>query len=203
MKVSIWNRIMRAAKNQKNRRMLQNREFSMVANNCNGAFICHDLGLRYHSPFVNLWMLPGDYLKLLKDLEGYLNSELTFTEEAGIEYPVGVLRDVKIYFQHYKSEEEAREKWKQRLARMNYDNLFVLLTESDGCTYEMLQEFDKLPYCNKAALVHKPYPELKSAFHLTGYEDRGSVGECYHYKGPYTGEKIYDAFDYVSWLNGM
>jgi len=195
------NRFFRIPFNLKNRAKLRRRSVSLIANNCIGGFICHDLGLQFKSPFVNLWMRSDDYLKLLCDLEGYLGAELNFIKEEHIDYPVGLLRDVKIYFQHYATEEEARQKWNQRLARVDFENLYVLFVEIEGTSYENLAAFDQLPFPNKAMLTHRPYSEFQNAFPVPGYEESGYVGPCYHYRNGLTGMREYDAFDYVSWIN--
>jgi uncharacterized protein (DUF1919 family) len=195
------NRILAVPLNFKRRKQLKNKSFSLVANNCVGTFICHDLGLQYKSPFVNLWMTPGDYIKLLSDFEGYMNTDLIFTDQKDVDYPVGILKDVKIYFQHYATDAEAYEKWNQRLKRLNYENLFVLFVEIAGSTYEDLLSFDRLPFQNKIALTHKVYPEIQSSVCIRGYEELGYVGKCYHYKNKHTGLRKYDDFDYVRWFD--
>lgn len=195
------NRIRRYRLNLDKKRNLKNSDFSLIANNCNGAFMCHDLGLRFNSPFVNLWLPAKDYIKLLGDLEGYLSSELEFVKDETVSYPVGKLRDVTIYFQHYKTEEEARQKWAQRLSRLNMDNLFVLMTETVDCTYDELAAFAAMPFRNKAALTHKSYPEFPFAVPLSEYRDLGYVGKCYRYVSRFSGVRFYDEFDYVGWFN--
>lgn len=52
------NRLLRKAVNWKNQKRLKNRDFSLLSSNCNGVFILHDLGLRFNSPTVNLWITP-------------------------------------------------------------------------------------------------------------------------------------------------
>lgn len=199
--MSIINNLLRKKVNEKNRELLKNKDFSVIASNCNGAFILHDLGLRFNSPFVNLWLKPTDFIKYLKNIEHYMNSELTFIQEEGITYPVGLLDDVKIYFQHYKTEEEAKDKWRERSNRINMDNLFIIFTDRDGCTEEHLREFDNLPYKNKVVFTHKPYLDIKSAVYIKGFEKEETVGMCFAFKNKFTGKKYYDQFDYVSWFN--
>ena len=63
-----------------------------------------------------------------------------------------------------------------------------------------LQAFDSLPYPNKVVFTHKPYPELKSAFYIKGFENEGRSGRFIYFSG-WNGEKYYDQFDYVSWFN--
>ncbi|MBS6673553.1 MAG: DUF1919 domain-containing protein, partial [Haemophilus paraphrohaemolyticus] len=49
---------MRKSINQKNQQRLSNHEMSVIASNCNGALILHDLGEQFRSPFVNLYLEP-------------------------------------------------------------------------------------------------------------------------------------------------
>ena len=87
----------RKAIDMKNRRRLINPNISIIASNCNGGVIYHDLGLQYQSPFINLWIKPNDFIKLLSDLRGYLSYELRFIREEAIPYPVAALKDILIY----------------------------------------------------------------------------------------------------------
>ena len=185
----------------KAKKHLKNKNFSLVASNCNGAAILHDLGLPFQSPFVNLWIKPQDFIKMLQSLEKYLEAELCFINEDGISYPVAMLDDVKIYFQHYETEEDAREKWNKRKSRMDYDNLFVLFSDRDGCTEEDLIRFDNLPYIHKAVFVNRPYERIKSAVYIRGFENEDSVGICMDYRKGFSYRKYYDDFDYVGWFN--
>lgn len=165
----------------------------------------HDLKQRFLSPTVNLWFEPKDFIEFVKNLEVYLTAELVFLPELEEErgYPVGILNNrVKVYFQHYRTREQAKEKWVQRCSRVRMDNLFIIFTDRDGCTYEDLQEFDALPYRNKVVFNNKEYDEFKSAYYIKGFENAQCVGDCFSFKGSLTGEKYYDDFPYVKWLNG-
>ena len=117
--------------NLENREKLKNSNFSVISSNCNGAFILHDLGQRFNSPTVNLFLYPKDFIKFVKNLKYYLSLDLKFIKEEGIEYPIGLLDDIKIYFMHYKSNEEAENKWNSRKERINYDNIFIMMTARD------------------------------------------------------------------------
>lgn len=187
--------------NYRNRKRLNNKDLSLISSNCNGAFILHDLGIRFNSPFVNLYMLPKDFLKMLHNLKRYMSLELVEVVEDGISFPIGELEDIRIYFMHYSSFDEAKSKWEQRKDRINYDNLFVLFNDRDNCTYDDLRDFDVLPYKNKVAFTHKPYPELKSAVYIHGFENEDMVGDCFEFVPNRIGRKYYDDFDYVGWFN--
>lgn len=184
---------------EKNRKHLKNTTMSLIASNCNGALILHDLGVRFNSPFVNLWIKPKDYIKLLKNFDQYMSEYLIEAKEDKIEYPVGKLNDVTLYFQHYDSFIQAKEKWDERKKRIDKNNLFVMFTDRDGCSYEDLLEFDSLPY-NKVVFTNTPYSEIKSSFCIKGFENFDSVGHCYE-KMPGKQIKYYDQFDYVTWFN--
>lgn len=203
--MSKMNTFFRNHINLKNQKRIQNKEFSLLCNNCNGALILHDLGLKFRSPFVNLWMPPKDFIEYLEHLEHYRDIPIEFINDDIREYPVGVLRGVKeitVYFQHYKTEEEAAKKWRERSKRINLDNLFIILVERDGCTYDDLKRFDSLSiYSNKVVFTHKEYPEFVSAYYIPGFEHQGYVGDLWKYKNRMSGKRIYDEFPYVKWFN--
>lgn len=196
----LTNTLCRRFVDKKNQQRLRNRDMSVLSANCNGAFILHDLGLKFNSPFVNLYLEPADFIRYLSDIEHYTQAKLIF-EKTDNAYPVGKLEDITIHFMHYRSEQEAEKKWLERSARLNVDNLFVLMTDRDGCTYQDLQAFDILPFKNKIVFTHKAYPEFKSAFYIKGFENQGYVGDLYQYSG-WFGKKYYDQFNYVNWFNG-
>ena len=115
MNLRLINNYFRFFINFFNRKKLKNKNFSLIASNCNGMFILKDLNIPYRSPFVNLWLYPKDFIKFLKHMDYYCHCELNFIKEKNIDYPVGVLDDIVIYFQHYTSETEAYEKWNKRI----------------------------------------------------------------------------------------
>ena len=187
--------------NKKNQRQLNNHDFSLISSNCNGAFILHDLGMRFNSPFVNLYILPKDYIKMLRDLKRYMSLELVEVKENGISFPIGELEDIRIYFMHYSTFDEAKFKWNQRRERINYDNLFILFNDKDNCSEDDLRAFDSLLYKNKVVFTHLQHHEINSSVYISGFENETEVGNCYEYMPHSLGKKYYDQFDYVSWFN--
>ena len=135
---TLINRLLRGSINAKNRARLTNSAPSVIASNCNGAFILHDLGLKFNSPFVNLYLEPRDFIRYLSNFEHYRQAELSFIS-TDAPYPIGKLEDLTIHFMHYHSEDEARQKWIARTARIAPDNLFIMMTDRDGCTYQDLK----------------------------------------------------------------
>ena len=148
--------------NTKRRKRLKNRDFTIIASNCNGSFMYYDLGLQYRTPTVNLAIDMDDFVRMAENLKQYMEEELVEVKGES-ECPVGLLGDVRIRFVHYDSFEEGRKKWEERKKRINWDNLFIVGTEKDGCSYETLQRFDQLPYEYKVVFTRLEYPEFVSA----------------------------------------
>ena len=197
------NRFLRYFYNIKLRKRLINKDITLISSNCNGAVMLHDLNLQYNSPFVNLWVKPKDFIKLCEDLEHYMGIEkFVFVEEEGIDYPIGLLDDIYIYFLHYSSKEEAENAWNRRKNRIKYDNIFILFSDRDGCDIEDLKRFDELKYERKKVFVNRRYPEIKSAVYISGFENSENVGILTEFKSKYTFRRYLDTFDFVGWFNG-
>ena len=180
---------------------LKNKSASIIASNCNGTFIYYDMKLKYLSPTINLSFDMNDFVKMLENLKWYMNQEVVPYEDKRFDYPTGMIGDIEIRFNHYNSFDEAVNKWNERKKRINYDNLFVLGVETDGCTYETLKKFDQLPYKNKVIFTHKYYPEFKSAYYIKGFEENNEVGVLINFKNQFFIRRYLDDFDYVSFLN--
>ena len=179
---------------------LKNRDFTVIGSNCNGMFMYYDLGLEYLTPTVNLSIEMNDFVKMVKNLKWYMDQELTEVKE---EYkcPVGLLGDIRIYFIHYNSFEEGKLKWEERKQRINWDNIFIVGTERDGCTYETIRDFEQLPYKNKVIFTHVDYPEFSSAHHIKGFEEKEELGTITNYKKQAFKRRYLDDFNYVGFLN--
>lgn len=195
----ISNKLCRIWINQRLRKRLNQHHFSVVSSNCVGALMLHDLGEQFRSPFVNLYLMPKDFIRYLQNIEHYQQLELVFPLQEKT-YPVGKLGDLTLHFMHYHSVQEAKEKWQARNKRLNVDQLFIIMTDRDGCTLDDLKAFDALPFKNKVVFTHKAYPEIRSAFWIKGFENQHQVGDLFAFSG-WFGKKYYDQFDYVAWFN--
>ncbi len=184
------------------RRKLKNTTPTIISSNCNGEYWYYDMKLRFLSPTINLSFEMNDYVKMLENLEWYMKQEIVPYEDDRFDYPTGMLGDIEIRFNHYKTFEEAVEKWEERKKRIQWDNLFILGIDGDHCTYESIKRFDSLPYKNKVIFTHVPYPEFKSAYYIPGFEDEKGVGVLLYFKKQFRLRRFLDDFDYVSFLNG-
>lgn len=199
-----YRNFLRVKLNYDNRKRLSNHNFSIIASNCIGGVISHELGERFNSPTVNLYILPHDYIKFLKSLPTYINEKelkIDIQESDRVKHPVGILKDIKIYFVHYHSFEEAKEKWYERCERIKWNNLYIFMVERDACNTKDILEFEKLPYNHKILFTAKER-EGNSYWHIpktTGKD--GEVIDLCLYKNKYTGKRWIDDFDYVNFIN--
>lgn len=183
------------------RRRLKNSNPTIIASNCNGGIIYHDLGLKFNSPTINLSMDTDDFIKLVSNLKYYLEQEIYEIKDENYDFPCGMLEDIKIRFNHYKTFEEAVDKWNERKKRINWDNIFIMAIDGDNATYDSLKNFEELPYENKVIFTHKKYPEFKSSYYISGFEDKEGVGVLIYFKKKFFIRRYLDEFDYVSFLN--
>lgn len=198
LKMLVWNLFYKTRVTIKRMR-LTNRDFSVLCNNCVGAMVLHDLGQKFNSPTVNLFIPADDYLSFLENLKDNLSAPMTDITGDN-PYPIGLLNgNIHLYFVHYSSFNEAQKAWLRRSKRMNFDNMFVILVERDGCTYNDLLKFDMLPFEHKLALVHKNYPGMTCTKVIHGYEKVSEIG--YITNSTKWGQHIYDQIDWVSFLN--
>lgn len=161
--------------------------------------ISHRVGEQFNSPTVNLWMSHSDCIKLISNLKYYLSLELKFIETE-YDYPVAELGDITLYFNHYESKVEAKEKWNTRKERVNYDMLYLIITAGDDLNDEQMEQIEKLNIRNKVVFVKykregyefvkvmKPRMNRADGFHCM---DRTLMMGWYFEKN----------FDYVEWLN--
>lgn len=151
------------------RKQIKIDDFTIISNNCWGGKIYQSYGLQYNTPTVGLFFMAEDYIKFVYNIKDYLQKELEFIdikeskyyqyfiEQKKIRnYPIGKLGDVEIHFLHYKSPEEAKEKWERRTKRINWEHILFKFNDQNLCTQEHLELFSKLPQKNKICFVSKP-----------------------------------------------
>lgn len=182
------------------RRIYKNKEFVIICDNCWGGEIYQRLGLQYNTPFIGLFIFGEDYLKLLENLDHYLNQKLTFSKESkwinhALKYPIGLLDDIEIHFMHYIDEDSAQSNWTRRLERMNRvkdkDNYFFKICDRDLTNTDMILRFHKLPYKNKISFgINELSP--KNHFHIKENDKHQTVPD---------GSKLYRySFNYIDLL---
>ncbi|MDM0445791.1 DUF1919 domain-containing protein [Clostridium perfringens] len=189
----------------KNRFNLRNKNFTIISNNCWGGFVYNKFGIKYNSPFVGLFMYAQDYINLLERFDSIDFFEIKFIdieeskykkyikgENRNINYPIGLIDDdLEIHFLHYKSKEEAIEKWTRRAKRINYENLIFKFSDRDLCTPELIYRFEKLNFKNKICFTAKEYRNYKSCIQIKEFKDKEFVEFEWMYYERYVDIKKY------------
>ena len=103
--------------------LIYNKNISIISNDCCAGCIYHDIGARFLSPTINLYINNENFFKYLSHIKEY--NELELQEKPTNEkYPVGILKSefldpIEIHFIHYSSFNEAKKKWDDRKSRIN------------------------------------------------------------------------------------
>lgn len=123
--------------NRRNRKRLYNLSPTLICSNCTGGLLYHWLGLRFNSPFINLYLTNDDFLKALESWEDFISYDIQEDKGTDKPYPVAVSYDnIRIHFMHYTTFEEAKAKWNERRKRMGEDvnSYGFMLTNWGGIT---------------------------------------------------------------------
>lgn len=162
--------------------------FTIISNNCWGGLVYQHYGLPYKTPTVGLFFFADDYIKFIYNIKEYFNTPLEFIslneskycivlKEYGgecVSCPIARCGDIEIIFMHYRSPEEAKEKWMRRVKRINWNNVIYKFSEMNGCTKGDLLAFDSFPVEKKVVFTHKDYG-LKSQVVYTEYAKAGFI----------------------------
>ncbi|MFK5891957.1 MAG: DUF1919 domain-containing protein [Pseudomonadota bacterium] len=154
-------------------------EFVIVSNDCWGGSVYQWYKRPYNTPFVGVLLFAPCYLRLLSDFDGYMKKKLIFMPSSKYPdvpktYPVALLGDIEIHFQHYKTESEAADKWYRRTERMlsvtDKNNYFFKFSDGARATDELLMEFHDLSFNNKLSFSINEIDSLKNNNHICMYE---------------------------------
>ena len=194
--------------NRIERSKLKNRNFSVLSQNCVGCVMLHDLGQPFNSPTVNLYMSSPDYIIFLERLTEFIGQKLTFVE-SDKRYPKGILfydadgekKSISLYFPHDNDTGKIQNDWLRRSERVHYDNLYVIATDRDGLTMDILERFSMLPYKHKVLLSSKPYPEFSFVQYFKQYKNLDQLTSMVDIVSIFGKREYGQGWDYVSWLN--
>ncbi len=193
------------AYSKKVRKQLKNDQFTILCSNCIGGIIYHRLGKEFLSPTINMWMNQREFLVFLENLKECLEADVEFVKSERYTHPIGVIHcgggDVTLYFNHDKTEEEAKENWYRRRERVNFDNLYIIMYDRDGVTKEDLKRLEAIPCNNKVVLSDKRYEDLPYVCTLKA--SSAPFGPQYLDKDWSERRSFEKQFDYIGFLNTL
>ena len=191
----IWNAVLEAGW----RRKLKNDGFSIICSSCIGGVIYNRLGKQFLSPTINMFFSQRDFIRFAVNLKHYLSQELVFIE-SDKPYPVAMLDDITLYFNHSSSPEEAANDWNRRKTRIRYDKLYLIFYYREGYSLDEIREIEKAPCVRKIMLTSTPV-DLPYAYCIR--ENKGRVNsESFLDKDQFGIRTFEKQWDFVSWLNG-
>lgn len=180
------------------RKKLKNDNFSILCSTCMGGIIYHRLGKQFLSPTINMWFRQKDFLKFIENLSEYLTEDLVFMETE-YSYPVARLKDITLYFNHSKTEKEARVNWERRKKRINYDNLFIIMYDRGDVTESDIRRLENVNCKGKVVFSDKEYCDIE--YVVTIVPNDRINGEAYLDKD-WLGKRTFEKkWDFVKWLN--
>lgn len=206
----VFTNILHSLINWRNRIKLTNKTPTIIASNCTGGFLYHWLHLKFNSPFINLWMSNDDFITAMENFDNFINIPLEECHDSGMSYPVGIgYKGTKIYFQHYKTWEEATAKWEERKKRINPDNMVVMLSNfkgilanSDYDDETLIRRFNRLNFKNKIIFVDRPFPQYSNCVYIKDWHPENGVNVFDWNKNDFY-KRYIDQFDYVKFLNNL
>lgn len=146
---------------------------TIISNNCMGGVICSRNNMQFKSPTVALQILPEEYPKFCANLKHYMETELVPYREweyshehtlylyrmygkipTALDFPVGLLDDIVICFQHYESYTQAKQKWDERKQRIEWDNIGYIFHARGSEYWRETQQFLDLKLPHSVALTN-------------------------------------------------
>lgn len=139
---------------------------SIISKNCFGGILYNHLDLPFTSPTINMWFTTEDFIRFCNDLPRYLEIEpeidyMQYEPFLKFYYPVVALDNVRIHFNHYSTFGEGNEKWNERRAKINFNNILVVMWAEDD---ETLEGFQNIPYRKVCFTPYKT--DIKDTYYL-------------------------------------
>lgn len=192
-------------KTAKWREQLTNKNFSIICDTCIGGVLYHWLGQPFLSPTINLWMRDDEFYRFILGIKRYIDMDLKFVDTE-CPFPVGVLDDIRLYFNHYSSNEDAEKSWNKRKARINWDNLFVICGDNDGVSDDDIRSLAALDCAGKIVFTPRKIEGLDYLKCLSFCENKPFTGTyMLDNRGPLNtllSRYIWsDEFDFIRFLN--
>lgn len=190
---------------QKLQNKLKNKKPTIIASDCFGGVLYHNLSLQFCSPTINLAIERDDFYDFLLELNGFLSVEpIEVIGDKG--YPMGELeynqKKVRLHFMHYKSFEEAKNKWEERKCRVDFSNLYIFQIYAGEVDKAYVEKFNNLPYKHKFLIVgDKKIKGKNIIFNKVLANKNYKHGMILNFKSDFSCKRYMDDCNYVRILN--
>ena len=163
-------------------------QVTLICQNCIGGVFYQDMGLRFDSPTVGLFLKGGDFVKFASNLQRYMAMQLQVRWDE--EYPVGKLDDIEIHFMHYETCSQAQTDWNRRRERIHWENIVLLCTDRDGFSGEDFLLWKKLPYKKVLFTGNLAYRDHPDSIYYREFRRAGMAGELIPHRKFYRGGEL-------------
>ena len=183
------------------RARIRNKDFTILCPNCIGGNIYHRLGLQFRTPTINLFMSQSDFIKLIHDPKTYFGQKLRFIP-SDQPFPVAMLGDIKLNFNHDHVASEAAEKWYRRVVRVNWDNIYIILYEELPFSREEILSLQTIP-CKRLVVLTSEKTHIDLPYVKYIKRHLGRRNERHFLDRDFFNVQTFEKhFNFVSWLNG-
>lgn len=183
---------------------------TILADDCWGGFVYHDLNLPFTSPTVNILWPIDSFCKFMLDPLYYLAQPLQMKREGDFRrglYPIGTLgereRQVELHLTHAPNFSYMKERWDRRKARVNPNRIFVKITLPDSAWDDesLLEAFEQVRY--PKICFHCEESKQKGVVYLRRFEAElyGTEGSTFDYRNYVRHNRTKD-IDILKLLNG-
>lgn len=150
---------------------------SIVSINCFGGICYHYLALEFLSPTINMFFIDSEFNRFIENMDYYLSCPVRFEgmryeRNLKRDYPVGLIDDIHVHFNHAVDFDDAVNEWERRKTRLVDNRLYVSCTQDK----DVALRFSRLPFSNKIIFVPKEIGvEGESIFGVDYHDDTGAV----------------------------
>lgn len=192
------------------RRKLNNTDFTIISNNCWGGICYEYFGLQKQSPTVGCYFFSDDYIKFINNLHFYFSQKLniisakeskhydSLKSKNEINVPIGKLGDIEVIFLHYKTPQEALDKWNRRCKRINWNNLIIKYSNMNEATVDNIIAFSEITIANskKLLLLNKdlnlPNEKIKKVVYHLFPEEENLLDDTFYWK------RYFNIYDFIN-----
>ena len=178
---------------------------TIISNDCIGGMIYHNLNLKFMSPTINLYISKKDFFTFVNNLTDYLNAELKEETNKNKSYPIGTLefnnQKISIKFMHYKTFEEAKNKWNERKKRVDFNNIFIILSIPSNLQSDDIKKFNLISFKNKMLITYENPTNNNNICVNSVFLKNYYSGKILSYKSKFSTKRYMDDIDYVKFLN--
>lgn len=194
--------------NNSYRKNLTNNNFTILCNTCVGGILYKRLDQPFNSPTINLGIESKDFCIFLEHFDYYLEQEVKDNGNDLDNNPTGIILgngknipDIVLYFVHYRNFADGKEKWDKRKQRIDRNNIYIIMFDTDGVTREDLKKVENFKCNNKVLFTPEKNTLANWAVYVSANKGTRPLHEYYLLRDALGDTRLEKIFDFVSFFN--